>query len=185
MNQIIFHIDVNSAFLSWTAVEQLKEGAQVDLRTVPSIIGGDQESRHGVVLAKSIPAKKYGIKTGEPVAMALRKCPHLFMAKPDFSLYEHNSREFIRICSEYTPIVEKFSIPFEVAENLKRKVNLSCVVTSSEFDVLDGENGYFYPINEVKNVVIKSLDMLCENIASSLEKSGFICIPSRVLGETS
>ena len=82
-------------------------------------------------------------------------------------------------------IVEKFSIPFDVAENLKRKVNLSCVVTSSEFDVLDGENGYFYPINEVKNVVIKSLDTLCENIASSLEKSGFIVpeyVPLMVTG---
>ena len=72
MNRIIFHIDVNSAFLSWTAVDQLKNGAEVDLREVPSIIGGNQESRHGVVLAKSVSAKKFGIVTGEPVAQALR-----------------------------------------------------------------------------------------------------------------
>ena len=58
MNRIIFHIDVNSAFLSWTAVDQLKNGAEVDLREVPSIIGGNQESRHGIVLAKSVPANK-------------------------------------------------------------------------------------------------------------------------------
>ena len=73
---IIFHIDVNSAFLSWTASRRLQEDpASVDLRTIPSIIGGDEKQRHGVVLAKSIPAKRYGIHTGEPVATALRKCP--------------------------------------------------------------------------------------------------------------
>ena len=70
---IIFHIDVNSAYLSWSAVEQLKNGAETDLREIPAIIGGDQQSRHGVVLAKSVPAKKYGIRTGEPVANAFRK----------------------------------------------------------------------------------------------------------------
>ena len=66
---IIFHIDVNSAFLSWTALEHLKNGAEIDLRTIPSIVGGDQEKRHGIVLAKSVPAKAYGIQTSEPVAL--------------------------------------------------------------------------------------------------------------------
>ena len=79
MAPIIFHIDVNSAYLSWTAVEQLKNGAAVDLREIPAIIGGDQKSRHGVVLAKSPAAKRYGIRTGEPVANAFRKCPNLAM----------------------------------------------------------------------------------------------------------
>ena len=77
MRKIIFHIDVNSAYLSWTAVEELKKGAKVDLRQIPAIIGGDQKSRHGVVLAKSPLAKKYGIRTGEPVVNAFRKCPNL------------------------------------------------------------------------------------------------------------
>ena len=77
MKKIIFHIDVNSAYLSWTALERLKEGSSTDLREIPSIIGGDEKSRHGIVLAKSIPAKKYGIQTAEPVASALRKCPGL------------------------------------------------------------------------------------------------------------
>ena len=109
MNRVIFHIDVNSAFLSWEAAKRVKNGED-DIRLIPSIIGGDRSKRTGVVLAKSIPAKKYGIKTGEPVAMALRKCPNLFIAKPDFSLYENNSKAFISLCSEYTPVVEKFSI---------------------------------------------------------------------------
>ena len=90
--RIIFHIDVNSAYLSWTAVEQLKNGAKTDLRLIPAIIGGDQKTRHGVVLAKSVPAKKYGIHTGEPVANAIRKCPNLTMESPDHELYRQYSR---------------------------------------------------------------------------------------------
>ena len=84
---IIFHIDVNSAYLSWTAVEELKNGGERDLRMIPAIIGGNQESRHGVVLAKSLPAKKYGIRTGEPVANAFRKCPNLVMEPPNHKMY--------------------------------------------------------------------------------------------------
>ena len=99
MHQIIFHIDVNSAFLSWTAVEELKNGSDRDLREIPSIIGGDQQSRRGVVLAKSVPAKKYKIQTGEPVANAYRKCPNLVMAPPDHRMYrEYSNRlmEFLK-----------------------------------------------------------------------------------------
>ena len=92
MQRIIFHIDVNSAFLSWTAVEQMEHGATLDIRTIPAIIGGDKESRHGVVLAKSIPAKKYGIHTGEPVVNALRKCPNLHMEPPNHRMYQERSR---------------------------------------------------------------------------------------------
>lgn len=110
MKQIIFHIDVNSAFLSWTAVEQLKQGAEVDLRTVPAIIGGNQESRHGIVLAKSESAKKYGIVTGEPVANALRKCPNLLMAPPDHRMYQAYSRELMKFLSDYTPDIEQVSV---------------------------------------------------------------------------
>lgn len=110
MKQIIFHIDVNSAFLSWTAVEQLKQGAEVDLRTVPAIIGGNQESRHGIVLAKSESAKNYGIVTGEPVANALRKCPNLLMAPPDHRMYQAYSRELMAFLSDYTPDIEQVSV---------------------------------------------------------------------------
>ena len=110
MSRIIFHIDVNSAYLSWTAVEQLKHGAQVDIRTIPAIIGGDQKSRHGIVLAKSIPAKKYGIRTGEPVANALRKCPGIRMEPPDHALYSAYSREMMDFLRTYTPDIEQVSV---------------------------------------------------------------------------
>lgn len=107
---IIFHIDVNSAFLSWTAIEQLKQGAEVDLREIASIIGGDQASRHGVVLAKSVPAKKYGIRTGEPVANAIRKCPNLVTAAPDHKMYQGYSRKLMEFLRSYTPDIEQVSI---------------------------------------------------------------------------
>ncbi len=109
MERLIFHIDVNSAFLSWEAARRVSMGHE-DLRLVPSAIGGDRESRRGVILAKSIPAKQYGVKTGEPIAMALRKCPSLVLASPDFALYERNSKAFMNVCRKYAPVVEKYSI---------------------------------------------------------------------------
>ena len=109
MARLIFHIDVNSAFLSWEATRRVSLGEE-DIRLIPSAIGGDRDKRTGVILAKSIPAKKFGIKTGEPVAMALRKCPNLFLARPDFRLYEESSKAFMDIVREYAPVVEKYSI---------------------------------------------------------------------------
>ena len=110
MRRIIFHIDVNSAFLSWTAVEQLKNGAELDIRTIPAIIGGDKSSRHGVVLAKSTPAKKYGIRTGEPVVNAFKKCPNLHMASPDHKMYREYSRKLMEFLHTYTPDIEQVSV---------------------------------------------------------------------------
>ena len=109
MKRVIFHIDVNSAFLSWEATYRVKQGMK-DIRFIPSAIGGDREKRSGVILAKSISAKKYGVKTGEPVSMALRKCPELVLFRPNFSLYQEYSKAFMDICAEYTPVLEKFSI---------------------------------------------------------------------------
>ena len=109
MDKLIFHIDVNSAFLSWEATRRVSLGEE-DIRLIPSAIGGDREKRTGVILAKSIPAKKFGIRTGEPVAMALRKCPDLYLARPDFRLYEASSKAFIEICKQYAPVVEQVSI---------------------------------------------------------------------------
>ena len=110
MKQIIFHIDVNSAYLSWTAVEQLKNGATEDIREIPAIIGGNQESRHGIVLAKSVPAKKFGIKTGEPVANALRKCPSLKMYPPNHKMYSEYSARLMNFLQDYTPDIEQVSV---------------------------------------------------------------------------
>ena len=109
MARLVFHIDVNSAYLSWEAARRVAAG-EADLRLIPSAIGGDREKRTGVILAKSIPAKKFGVRTGEPVAMALRKCPDLVLARPDFRLYEQSSKAFMDICREYAPVVEKYSI---------------------------------------------------------------------------
>ncbi len=107
----IFHVDVNSAFLSWSALKKLKEEpGSTDLRTIPSAVGGDMQTRHGVITAKSIPAKKYGVQTGEPVAQALRKCPDLVLVKSDFALYREYSHAFVSILKEYSDLVEQVSI---------------------------------------------------------------------------
>lgn len=110
MDKIFFHVDVNSAFLSWTAVERLKSGEVLDLRTVPAVIGGDRDKRHGIVLAKSIPAKSYGIETAEPISAALRKCPGLIIAPPDFTLYSAMSRGMFDYLYSLTPDIEPASI---------------------------------------------------------------------------
>ncbi len=110
MSKVIFHIDVNSAFLSWTAVEKLKNGSDVDLREIPAIIGGDEASRHGIVLAKSVSAKKYGVTTGEPIASALRKCAGLVMEPPNHQMYREYSRQLMDYFKSYTPDIEQLSV---------------------------------------------------------------------------
>ena len=111
MRNIIFHIDVNSAFLSWEAVYRLfHKGGTLDLREVPSAVGGDISLRHGIILAKSIPAKNCGIKTGETIPEAKRKCPNLVLVPPNYSLYEQCSAAFMDILREYSDVVEQYSI---------------------------------------------------------------------------
>ena len=111
MKRVIYHVDVNSAFLSWEAVYRLHHlGGRLDLREIPSAVGGDQEKRHGIILAKSIPAKRYKVRTGEPVADAKRKCPGLVLVPPNYELYNRSSRALLRILSEYTDQIEQFSI---------------------------------------------------------------------------
>ncbi|MBO5656895.1 MAG: DNA polymerase IV, partial [Agathobacter sp.] len=88
MAPVIFHIDVNSAFLSWEATYRMRAlGETTDLRQIPCVVGGSEEARHGIVLAKSEPAKKYGIITGEPLVDARRKCPNLVTVAPRFPIY--------------------------------------------------------------------------------------------------
>lgn len=111
MGKIIFHVDVNSAFLSWSAVNNLKKDPKaLDLRKVPSAVGGDVDRRHGIISAKSIPAKKYGIKTGMPVVKALQLCPGLILVRGDFKVYRELSRAFINILFKYTDKVQQASI---------------------------------------------------------------------------
>ena len=110
MESIIFHIDVNSAFLSWTALSLLEQGETTDLREIPAIIGGDVKKRHGVVLAKSTSAKKYGIQTGEPIVNAFKKCPSLMIAPPDHAMYRERSRKLMEYLSSICPEIEQVSI---------------------------------------------------------------------------
>ncbi|MDO5416677.1 MAG: DNA polymerase IV [Lachnospiraceae bacterium] len=110
-DRLIFHIDVNSAFLSWESVYRLSRDANaLDLRTIPSAVGGDTASRHGIVLAKSTAAKKYGITTGEPLAQAMKKCPGLTVVPSRFDYYIRCSDRMMNLLSDYTPDSEKFSI---------------------------------------------------------------------------
>ena len=111
MGRYVFHVDANSAFLSWSAAYRVNIlGEKNDLRNVPSIVGGDQEKRHGIVLAKSVPAKKYGIQTGEAIVTALQKCPGLVVIPPDYGLYVSASRAFINKLKKYTDNVIQYSI---------------------------------------------------------------------------
>lgn len=138
MDKVIFHIDVNNAFLSWEAVRRLENGEETDLRKIASAVAGDKSKRHGVILAKSVPAKLCGVKTGEPIVDALKKCPDLTLVPPDHDLYQRNSEAFINILKCFTPCVEKFSIdeafcdmtgmdvlfgsPLEMAEKIKIRI---------------------------------------------------------------
>ncbi|MCR4896714.1 MAG: DNA polymerase IV [Lachnospiraceae bacterium] len=110
-DRVIFHVDVNSAFLSWSALKALEEDPDsVDLRTIPSAVGGDVRTRHGIITAKSIPAKKYGIETGEPVVKALQKCPGLVLVSSDFTTYKKCSAAFMEALYRYSDTVEQASI---------------------------------------------------------------------------
>ncbi len=114
---IVFHIDVNSAFLSWSAAYRVNIlGAKLDLREIPSIVGGDQESRHGIVLAKSMPAKRFDIQTGEAIVTAQQKCPDLVVIPPDYHLYVAASRALIELLNKYSDNVLQYSIDEAWAE---------------------------------------------------------------------
>lgn len=138
MDKVVFHVDVNSAFLSWEAVHRLQAGEELDLRTIPSAVAGDKNKRHGIILAKSSLAKQCGVKTGEPIGEAMRKCPSLTLVPPSHHLYQEYSQAFIDILCEFSPCVEKCSIdeaycdmtgmetlfgtPIEAAHKIKNKV---------------------------------------------------------------
>ena len=107
--RVIFHIDVNSAFLSWTAVRLMQEG-QPDIRLVPSVVSGDPSDRRSIITAASMPAKKLGIRTAQPVSMALRTHPQLVIVQGDWEWYKRCSEGFIGICRRYSPVLQQFSI---------------------------------------------------------------------------
>ena len=106
----ILHIDVNNAFLSWTALDRLAQGEKVDIREIEAVIGGDETKRSGIVLAKSMKAKKKGVCTGETLYKARLKCPNLQVFKGDYKSYRKHSNDLFKILSEYTDKIERFSI---------------------------------------------------------------------------
>lgn len=108
--RIVFHIDVNSAYLSWEAVHRLENGDPIDLREIPSVVGGDPKTRRGIVLAKSIPAKAYKIQTGEALNKAFAKCPILTIVRPSYGLYMKCSNAMKTILEEYSGNVQRFSV---------------------------------------------------------------------------
>ena len=111
MERQILHIDVNNAFLSWTAIEMLKNGSSLDIRTIPAIIGGDESRRSGIVLAKSMLAKKYGIKTAETIYSAKKKCPNLQVYPGcEYRVYRDYSNKLYNMLLEYTDKIERYSI---------------------------------------------------------------------------
>ena len=136
MSRVIFHIDVNSAFLSWTAVKIVMEGGQ-DIREVPSVVSGDPSDRRSIIAAASMPAKKLGIRAAMPVTMALRILPQLVIVHGDWEWYKRCSEGFIAICRSYSPVLQQFSIdecfldmslrcggrdPVDIATRLKEEI---------------------------------------------------------------
>ena len=110
MKKIIMHIDVNNAFLSWTAILYLKNGSKTDIRKTYAVIGGDEKARHGIVLAKSMPAKKKGVVTAETLFQAKKKCPNLKVYPPDYNFYKKMSDRMLDLIRSYSPDIEQMSI---------------------------------------------------------------------------
>ena len=110
MERKILHIDVNNAFLSWTAIDLMSKGFSIDIRTIPAVIGGDEERRSGVVLAKSMLAKACGVVTGEPLYQARQKCNNLQVFKPNHKYYHECSDKLYKLLLEYTDHIERFSV---------------------------------------------------------------------------
>ena len=139
MKRLIMHIDVNNAFLSWTAIYLLERGYKEDIRNTYAIIGGDEKRRAGIVLAKSTPAKKKGIKTAETIYEAKRKCSNLKIFPPNYDFYKQKSKELFSLLSNYTPDIEIASIdecyldytkvqklygdPIKFAEKIQKEIN--------------------------------------------------------------
>ena len=110
MERQILHVDVNNAFLSWTALDMLKNGSEMDIREIPAVIGGDESKRSGIVLAKSMKAKECGIKTAETIYQARIKCPGLKVFPSNFKIYRYYSNQLYQLLLEYTDKIERFSI---------------------------------------------------------------------------
>lgn len=163
---IIYHIDVNSAFLSWEAARRLSENPSAqDIRLIPSVIGGNEENRHGIVLAKSTPAKAFHIHTGEPLVNARRKCPDLMIIPPDYALYVSNSHNFLELLRSYAPVVEQYSIDEAFCDMTGTSRLYGCAIAFAEKlkDTIATELGF------TVNIGVSSNRLLAK-MASDFEK---------------
>lgn len=100
----ILHSDLNNCFASIESI------SHPEYREIPFAVGGDEEMRHGIILAKNECAKKFGIKTGEPLLSARQKCPSLKVVKPNYELYDEYCSAVRRLYYEYTDRVEPFGM---------------------------------------------------------------------------
>lgn len=157
--RIIFHIDANSAYLSWEATHRLQHGDPLDLRTVPSVVGGDPVTRHGIVLAKSIPAKKYDIQTGESIFSANAKCPELVIVRPNYGLYMQCSKAFGDILREYSPLIEQYSIDeyFVDFTNMERLFKDPVEVAYTIKDRIKNELGFTVNVGISTNKILAKM----------------------------
>ena len=165
MEKIIFHVDVNNAFLSWSAVYLLQNGYETDIREIPSVIGGDEEKRRGIVLAKSPVAKKYGIKTAETLYLARKKCPNIQIFSPNYEFYYQQSSNLYNYLSQYTPLIEQFSVD-ECFMDLTNTKYLYDDVLSLAYKIKDDIKEKF---GFTVNVGIGN-NKLCAKMASDFEK---------------
>lgn len=163
--RIIFHIDVNNAFLSWTAVLLLKQGYRQDIRKIPSIIGGDETKRHGIVLAKSPIAKRFGIVTAETLYSAKKKCPNLQVFSPNYEWYYQKSRELMKYLSQYTPIMEQFSVDECFLDMSGTHYLYKDYLTLASFIKEDIKKKFGYTVN-----IGIANNKLCAKMASDFEK---------------
>lgn len=157
--RIIFHIDVNSAYLSWEAVHRIQHGDPLDLRTVPSVVGGDPVTRHGIVLTKSIPAKKFNIQTGESIFSASAKCPDLIIVRPNYSLYMQCSQAFANILRQFSPLIEQYSIDeyFMDFSNMERLYKDPVEAAYKIKDRIKGELGFTVNVGISTNKILAKM----------------------------
>lgn len=104
MGRTVLHCDINNCFASIEAV------LDPSLKGLPIAVCGSKEERHGIVLAKSEEAKRYGVATAEPIWQAQKKCPNLVIVKPHYGEYARFSRAARALYAEYTDLVEPFGM---------------------------------------------------------------------------
>lgn len=166
---LIYHVDANSAYLSWTAVALLEKGKETDIRKIPSVIAGDPENRHGIILAKSIPAKKYGIATGESLFEARKKCPALEVYPPDYDLFLSCSNAMYDILQQYTSQIQRYSIDecFCDMTQVKRARENPIGIATEIKDRIKRELGFTVNVGIGEN-------KLCAKMAGELKKPDMV-----------